>query len=113
MKNMASSYNREKIIDKLLQMNCFWSYAAPDASSVSDEQIIEKVLVYLDLEDIDSIVAHYGKAVVKHVWLTKLVPQSDYYHTLNRFLAWYYFDIKRPDTYLKQQTTRQLNKLLK
>ena len=31
--------------------------------------------------------------------------------TLNRFLAWYYFRCKRPDTYLKSMATRRLNRL--
>lgn len=41
-----------------------------------------------------------------------MVVQGDYYYSLNRFIAWYYFDIRYPDRYLKAMMTRHLNKLI-
>jgi len=50
------------------------------------ESIIEKTLVYLDVDEIKVLFELYGKQMVKHVWLERLVPQGDYLFTLNRFL---------------------------
>lgn len=41
-----------------------------------------------------------------------LLPQGEYLYTLNRFLAWYYFRVKNPDTYMKTMETRYFNKLM-
>lgn len=69
--------------------------------------------MYLDLPEIDAHFRLFSFRKVKKVWLEHMVPQGDYLYTLNRFLAWYYFHIKRPDTYLKSMETRHLNRLLK
>lgn len=99
------------IFDKLKAQNCFWSYDNVRVEQVTDDQLIEKALIYLDLPDIDSVISIYGKTHVKRVFRERLIPQGEYYYTLNRFLAWYYFDVKRPDTYLHQQMTRHINKI--
>ncbi|MBO4802708.1 MAG: hypothetical protein J5545_12730 [Bacteroidaceae bacterium] len=96
----------------LKEEHCFWSFNESSVQDVPDDVLIEKVLIYLDLQDIDRLFSIYSFQKVKRVWLDTLVPQQDYYHTLNRFLAWWYFGIKKPDAYLKAMTTRHLNKLL-
>ena len=47
---------------------------------------------------------------IKKVWLETMVIQGDYYYSLNRFFAWYYFSIRYPDRYLKSMQTRHLSK---
>ena len=84
---------REQIADKLIAAGGFWSYDEKSVrQNVSDEQLIEATLEKLDLDDID------------------LLFQGDFYHSLNRFYAWYYFDIRYPDRYLKAMLTRHLSK---
>ena len=58
------------------------------AESLPDDQLIALTLRHLDL------------------------PEGEYLSTLNRFLAWYYFDAKRPDVYLKSLITRHNKRLL-
>ncbi|MFR3695718.1 MAG: hypothetical protein ACLTW0_06020 [Alistipes ihumii] len=43
--------------------------------------------------------------------MKSMVVQGDYYYSLNRFFAWYYFDIRCPDRYLKSMVTRHLSRL--
>lgn len=106
--------HRHFLIGKLREEKCFWSYAPDFAESdVPDEIIIEKTLVYLDLDEIKALFELYGKQKVKRVWLERLVPQGDYLYTLNRFFAWYYFKVKQPDTYVKSMETRILNRRMK
>ena len=102
------------LIEKLKEENRFWSYAPGFADSdVPDDIIIEKTLVYLDLDEIRMLFELYGKQKVKHVWLERLVPQGDYLYSLNRFFAWFYFRVKKPDMYVKSMETRILNRRLK
>ena len=102
---------RHFLIEKLKEENRFWSYAPGFADSdVPDEIIIEKTLVYLDLDEIKVLFELYGKQKVKRVWLERLVPQGEYLHTLNRFFAWFYFCVKKPDMYIKSMETRILNR---
>ena len=82
-------------------------------NSFNIESIIEKTLVYLDLDEIKVLFELYGKQMVKHVWLERLVPQGDYLFTLNSFFAWFYFRVKNPDMYIKSIETRILNRRMK
>jgi hypothetical protein len=102
---------RHFLIEKLKEENRFWSYASGfKDSDVPDEILIEKTLVYLDLDEIKVLFELYGKQKVKRVWLERLVPQGEYLYTLNRFFAWYYFRVKKPDMYIKSMETRILNR---
>ena len=102
---------RHFLIEKLKEENRFWSYVPGFADcDVPDEIIIEKTLVYLDLDEIKVLFELYGKQKVKRVWLERLVPQGEYLHTLNRFFAWFYFRVKKPDMYIKSMETRILNR---
>lgn len=109
---MSRSDIRHELLTKLKSNNCFWSYEPSSWDRATDDQIIEKTLIHLDLPEIDQLFMLYGKQHVKRVWLDSLIPQGDYYRTLNRFFAWYYFGVKHPDSYLKAQETRYFNRLL-
>lgn len=100
------------IIQKLKAENCFWSYSEDSINNVPDDILIEKVLVYLDLPEIDALFLMFPYKKIKKVWLEHLVPQGEYLYSLNRFFAWYYFHVKRPDQYLKSMITRHFNKML-
>ena len=99
------------LLAKLKKEHCFWSFNEDSISNVPDEMLIEKVLQYLDLEDIEKLFQIYPFRKVKQVWLERLVPQEEYLYTLNRFLAWYYFKAKSPDTYIKSMATRYYNRM--
>lgn len=102
---------REQIADKLIAVGGFWSYDEKSVrQNVSDEQLIEATLEKLDLDDIDLLFQLFPAKKIKEVWQRTMVVQGDYYHSLNRFYAWYYFDIRYPDRYLKAMMTRHLSK---
>lgn len=104
---------REQIADKLIATGGFWSYDAKSLrEKLSDDQLIEATLEKLDLDDIDSLFELFPEKRIKDVWRRTMVVQGDYYYSLNRFIAWYYFDIRYPDRYLKAMMTRHLNKLI-
>ena len=108
---MPQSPIKNKLLAKLKQEHCFWSYAVENISNIPDDILIEKTLLHLDLEDIDQLFKIYSLRKIKRVWLGYLIPQEEYLYTLNRFLAWYYFNIKYPDRYIKSMTTRYYNRI--
>ena len=104
---------REQIADKLIAVGGFWSYDEKSVrQNLSDEQLIEATLEKLDLDEIDLLFQLFPAKKIKEVWQRTMVGQGDYYHSLNRFYAWYYFNIRYPDRYLKAMLTRHLSKLI-
>ena len=106
---MLQSPIKNKLLAKLKQEHCFWSYAVENISNIPDDILIEKTLLHLDLEDIDQLFKIYSFRKIKRVWLDYLIPQEEYLYTLNRFFAWYYFKVKHPDKYIKSMITRHYN----
>ncbi len=103
---------REHIADKLIASGGFCSYDKTSVrENMSDDQLIEAALEKLDLDDIDLLFRLFSAKKIKDVWLRTMVVQGDYYYSLNRFFAWYYFGIRYPDRYLKAMMTRHLSKL--
>ena len=103
-----------ELLLKLKEEGAYWSYPETNISAdlISDDRLIADTLLYLDLDEIDSLFKIYTKKAIKKAWKEYLVPQGDYLYTLNRFLAWYYFDSKSPDQYLAWLQTRHLNSLV-
>lgn len=104
---------REELVRQLIKENCLWSYDTSSITDLPDDLLVEKVLVYLDLDEIKQLFKILPFKTIKNIWKERLVPQGDYYYTLNRFFAWYYFHAKKPDAYLKNLETRHFNKLWK
>lgn len=102
---------KSELFRKLKEKNCFWSYDVSKIVDISDEALIEHVLLYLDIDDINKLFSHYGYKKVKREWLDSVAPQGERYRTLNVFLAWYYFGAKRPEAYVKTIETRHINRI--
>lgn len=102
---------RARLVDCLIADNVFWSYDGVIADMIDDETLISKTLQYLDLDEINDLFQLFTKAQIKKVWLDMLIPQGEYLYTLNKFLAWYYFDAKCPGKYVKEMETKFMNKV--
>ena len=85
---------------KLKEAHAFWSYDKLKINNLSDEDLIENVLIHLDMDDIILLFHHYPKSMIKKVWLERLVRQEPMYHNLNNMVALLFFNIKKPDRYL-------------
>ena len=79
---------------------CLWSYAKDP--SIDDSLLIEKALLYLEFEDLHKLCELYSMKQIQRVWRERLVSQGDYYGIINWLLAVMFFDIKKPDQYLKR-----------
>jgi len=82
---------KEQLRQKLLANNLLWSYGNAKNVVLTDDLLIETVLVYLDLEETNQLFAIYPYEVVKHVWTERLVRQNNKYRRLNSLLALLYF----------------------
>lgn len=80
-----------------------------NVEQIDDRTLIVKTLIHLDLPEIDMLFKVFRFETIKRVWREELAISGEYYHTLNRFLAWWYFDIKNPDKYLKTVKTKHIN----
>lgn len=106
---------KKQLFDKLIKENIFWSYnmSATGLGDVPDELLIALTYKYLDISEINLLKEVYPFNKLKSSWKKYLLPEGAYLYSLNRFLAWYCFNIKNPDSYLKGMETRHFNKLLK
>ena len=97
---------------ELLKAQCaFWSYQPESIAEISDEILIEKTLIDLDIEDINKLFLIFPPKKIKEVWRNQLCIQEPHYHNLNIMLAYLYFDIKKPEQYLKNQSNRHIKTL--
>ena len=103
---------KKQLFRKLKKENCFWSYDVSKMKSISDESLIEHVLLYLDIEDINQLFQLFGYKKVKRVWLDRVAPLGEMFRRYNILYAWYYFGAKRPETYVKSIETRHLNRIM-
>jgi hypothetical protein len=97
-----------QLADKLIRNKVFWSYADVKAEDISDEILIEKVLIYLDIEDINLLFLIYPFKVIRKVWQEEILIQDPLYHSLNLLLAFLYFHIKSPEKYIQKISHRHL-----
>ena len=103
---------RQQLFRKLKKENCFWSYDVSKMKSISDEALIEHVMLYLDIDDINRLFPLFGYKKVKRVWLDRVAPQGEMFRPFNILYAWYYFGAKRPEAYVKGIETRHMNKVM-
>ena len=89
------------LLKQLEDKGCLWSCAQNQKDNIDDALLIEKALLYLEFEDLHSLSELYPIKYVKDVWRKRLVPQGEYYGIINWLLAAMFFDIKKPDRYLK------------
>ena len=109
---MQTAKTKQYLIEKLKQEHCLWSYNQDTINDIPDDILIELVMLFLDLNEIDMLFSIYPYKIIKQAWLHNCVSQGERYYNLNTFLAWYYFRAKRPQSYVKAMAARMLNKRL-
>jgi len=103
---------RNELISKLNQENAFWSYEKIDIAHISDEVLIAKVLLHLDIEDIQNLFRLFPKKMIQQVWKVEMLPQGSIYDGLNRLYAFLFFDIKNPDRYIRDFKNRRYKSIV-
>lgn len=97
---------RNQIAARLIDGKLFWSYGAVNISDIPDEILIEKALIHLDIDDINSLFRIFSWKKIRAVWLKRILIQDPHYHSLNILLAYLYFHIRKPEDYIKKYSRR-------
>lgn len=109
---MQNNEIKPYLIKRLKQDHCLWSYDQRSIKDIPNDILIELVMLYLDIDDIDLLFQLFPYKEIKQAWLTNCVAQGERFYNLNVFFAWYYFHVKNPRSYVKAMETRLLNKRL-
>lgn len=102
---------RHSLCMKLIEVNAFWSYDNAAEDDISDEDIIEKTLLLLDMDDISRLFELYSRKFVRKVWESRLASQGEYLHSLNMMIAQYYFNIQSPEQFLRRREATHIHKV--
>jgi hypothetical protein len=100
------------LLHKLIKEHIFWSYDNYDIGQISEETLISKVLLHLDIDDILSLFKLFPKRFIQQVWKKEMLSQEPLYHGLNRLYAFLFFDIKNPDRYIRDFKNKRYKSLL-
>lgn len=103
---------KRELAEHLLKAYAFWSYANIVAEKIPDEELIEKVFVYLGFREIALLFEIYNRDFVHKVWRERMAVQGDYLFALNVMIALYYFNIKQPEKYLKRVEDEHIKQLI-
>ncbi|MFW6222045.1 MAG: hypothetical protein ACOC3T_00385 [Bacteroidota bacterium] len=101
----SSDKKKYDLFKKLVNEQAFWSYQKPSFDQLTDEVLIELVIIHLDSDEIADLFQIYNSDYIKKIWEQKVLTQEPYYHSLNRLMAYKYFGINNPDEYIKQKTS--------
>ena len=94
---------KDDLFDMIKNDHLFWSYDVKSGSDVSDELLIEHVLIYSDVEVIHALFLVYGNDRVRRVWERRIVPDSRY-KRLNVYLGRIFFDIEDIGVFIHEKT---------
>ena len=104
---------RNHLCKELVAKNAFWSYDVQSFEAIPDEEIIEKCLTILDMDDIDLMFELFPRKRIQQIWKERMAIQGEYMQMLNIMIAMYYFGIKEPEKYLARVERQHINNLLK
>jgi hypothetical protein len=102
---------KKTLIDKLKRENAFWSYKTSSSLQISDDKLIEMVLLHLDIDDIHSLFQLFPKKRIKVIWKEKILSQEPLYHDLNRLYAFLFFYIKDPELYIRNHVRKHFKSI--
>jgi hypothetical protein len=98
------------LVNGLHRENAFWSYDKSGIMHISDDMLISKVLLHLDIEDIKILFKLYPKTRIQRVWKDTMLSQEPLYHGLNRLYSFLLFNIKNPDRYIRDYKNKHSKK---
>jgi len=96
---------------ELVRNKIFWSYKDVSPEQIDDDLLIEKVLFYLDLDDINKLFTVFPYREVKKIWMKSQFIRDPMNRSLNLLLAFLYFNIKKPEKYVNEVMIDHLHSL--
>ncbi len=101
---------KEDLFQDLIRNSVFWSYQEPELESVSDDMLIEKVLIHSDLDAIFKLFSIFPESRIRRVWDERILPDIRL-RPMNKLFAYLLFGIDDPDGYLESGIKRHYDNL--
>ncbi len=101
---------KESLLGELMDMQVFWSYKKPDLNALSDDMLIEKVLLHSDLDSIYKLFDIFPENQIRRIWEQSLLP-DERMHSTNLLFAFLLFRIKDPRGFIKSKIREHYKKL--
>jgi hypothetical protein len=103
---------RNKLKKKLIKENAFWSYDKSSIVVIPDDVLIEKVLLHLDIEDVQALFYLFPKKEIKKVWQDVVLPRDPLYRNINKLYAFMFFNIEHPDRYIRYYKNKYIKSIV-
>jgi hypothetical protein len=103
---------RKRLEKKLIKEHAFWSYDKSSIVIIPDDVLIEKVLLHLDIEDVQALFYLFPKKEIKKVWQDVVLPREPLYHNINKLYAFMFFDIEHADRYIRYYKNKRIKSIL-
>jgi hypothetical protein len=103
---------RKRLEKKLIKRNAFWSYDKSSIVVIPDDVLIEKVLLHLDIEDVQALFFLFSKKEIKKVWQDVVLPREPLYHNINKLYAFMFFDIEHADRYIRYYKNKHIKSIV-
>jgi hypothetical protein len=94
---------KEELFQIIKEDNLFRSYEVSSAENVSDDLMIEHVLVFSDVDVIASLFKVFSHGRIRDVWERRIVPDARY-KRLNVYLGRIFFGIEDIGSFIHEKT---------
>jgi hypothetical protein len=101
---------KKGLLQALRKKKVFWPFDESDDFQISDEMLIEKVLIHCDLGAIDKLFDIFPKAEIQIVWENRILI-NERYHSMNLLFAYLLFNIADPTSFVKERVESYIQKL--
>lgn len=108
----VNSKQIRKRLEKKLIVKSFWSYNKSSIVVIPDEVLIEKVLLHLDIEDVQALFYLFPKKDIKKVWQDLVLPRDPLYRNINKLYAFMFFNIEDPDRYIRHYKNKYIKSIV-
>lgn len=109
---MNNKQLRKRLEKKLILRNAFWSYDKSSIVVIPDDVLIEKVLLLLDIEDVQALFYLFPKKEIKKVWQDVVLPRDPLYRNINKLYAFMFFNIEHPDRYIRYYKNKYIKSIV-
>jgi hypothetical protein len=103
---------RKQLEKKLIGRNAFWSYDKSSIVLIPDDVLIEKVLLLLDIKDVQALFYLFPKKVIKKIWQDVVLPRDPLYRNINKLYAFMFFNIEHPDRYIRYYKNKYIKSIV-
>lgn len=76
---LSKTIIKEQIFSQLLVYQAFWSYDVHKLTDISDNLLIEKTLLYGDIEEILLLFRAFSIQEIRAIWRTVVIPDQRFY----------------------------------